>query len=258
MTDIYEPQGTYFSTPQEIYDGLARLCDTEEMDILSEMFQDVSTERQGYYYYDQGHALKEKFDALTEWGNKLWIMDLAIFQINHESTEIHDIVYLLLCDDDMAKRVGFKKIFTDRLWYEKKDYERIAEMFREEAGELNRFTQHEMIMAWRRVMEQNGTPQSVVSPYPAFATEVYKKVMGLRLDVEKTLLIQAKALLAAYDDFMLGLRMNQVLYNRLEEGIWRQRYEALAEQTKYILAEAARQGVALRLGEDIKLLTEGQ
>jgi hypothetical protein len=224
----YETGIRTYSTAQDIYDGLVRLTGTEEMQILSEMFQDVSTEKQGFYYYDKGGVLKEKFEELANYGDKMWIMDLALYQIdNNEINEIHDLVYQAVLNADMAKRIGFKKLFIEHmLCNDAKEYKRVIELFFDELSELDCFNSLEMIYALNRAMNMNGTSLSVLSPYPHFTHRLREKILGLKLFEETRLLTESRALLTSYDDFMLGLRMNQALYE-MQERMYKEKVLAL-------------------------------
>lgn len=125
-------------TASSIYDALCELVQTEEMSILSEMFADVSYDGQTYYYTDKGATLKEEFEKLSEHGDKMWIMDLAVLQV--DKSEIHDLVYEALKNSDLAKRLGFKKLFIDKmLGGDKSEYNEIAEDYAAELEELDRF-----------------------------------------------------------------------------------------------------------------------
>jgi len=257
MNDPYETGIPKYSTADSIYEALCELTQTEEMSILSEMFADVSYDNQGYYYTDKGCVLKEKFEELSDYGNKIWLMDLAIWQI--DQTEIHDLVYEALNNSDLAKRLGFKKLFIDQMLAgDKSDYEDITEEYVAELQDLNRFHNWEMIKAFRRVMEARGKSMSV-TPYPNFAYALCEKVRNLNLQKETQLIVECRALLTSYDDFILGMRMNQALYTRLEE-----QYKAKVLQLKSnyeevvrrILLEAQNQGINFEPIDSIKMLSE--
>ena len=78
MSDPYEIGVPKYSSAYSIQDALYELTMTEEMSILSEMFADVSYDNQGYYYTDKGCVLKEKFEEMSDYDDKMWLMDLAI------------------------------------------------------------------------------------------------------------------------------------------------------------------------------------
>jgi len=78
--DIYDNGTPKYSTATSIYEKLSEIYYNEEASILGEMFPDVSYDNQDYYYTDKGTKLKEKFDAVSGFGNKMWIIDLAISQ----------------------------------------------------------------------------------------------------------------------------------------------------------------------------------
>jgi hypothetical protein len=264
MGDPYETGTPKYSTAASIYDGLVQLTTSEEMQILTEMFPDVMrSDQQGYYYYDKGSDLKDKFEALTDYGSKFWIMDLALWQIENNNTEggsgaeIHDLVYQVLMDEDMAKRIGLKKIFVDHLLRgDAKQYAKVSELFAKELSDLDRFDFYEMVKAFNRAMEQNGTPLFVTSPYPVFAHYFVEKVTGLKLSEETRLLTESRALLTSYDDFMLGLRMNQTLYET-QERMYKQKMQALQaayeEKVKRLYAIAENVGVLDAFNEVLAL-----
>jgi hypothetical protein len=257
MNDPYDSGIPKYSTTSAIYDALCELVQTEEMNILSEMFANVSYDNQSYYYTDKGNVLKEKFEELSDCGNKMWLMDLAVWQI--DQTEIHDLVYECLVDSDLAKRLGFKKLFVeDMLGGVKSGYDQIIEEYIEELNDLNRFDNWEMIQAFNRVMQARGKSLHV-TPYPTFCHSLQKRIMGLKIQEETQLIVECRALLNSYDDFMLGLRMNQALYERLEK-----QYDAkvLQLQTSYeekirqLHLMAKMQGIILAPVETVRLLPE--
>lgn len=257
--DPFETGVPKYATAASIYDALCELTQSEEMSILSEMFADVSYDGQDYYYTDKGTVLKEQFEEISDYGNKMWVMDLAVFQIGQDNTEIHDIVFEALNNLDLAKRIGFKKLFIDKMLHgDKLYYDEIAEAYFAELGELNRFENWEMIKAFNRVMQERGTPL-VVTPYPGFCHALYEKVSGLHLQKEMQLIAECRALLTSYDDFILGLRMNQTLHTRLEQNYQSKivqlqaSYKAAVQQ---LLQIAEKQGVDLTLIETLKMLPE--
>lgn len=257
MNDPYETGVPKYSTAQGIYDALCELIQTEEMSILAEMFADVSYDNQGYYYTDKGTVLKAKFDELSDYGDKMWLMDLAVWQI--DQTETHDLVWDALHNPDLAKRIGFKKLFIDKmLGGDKRSYDEITDEFIGELGELSRFDNWGMILAFGRVMQARGEV-SCVTPYPQFSFYFAEKLRGLQLQNETRLISECRALLTAYDDFMLGLRMNQALYTRLEELY---KDKALQLQASYdgmvkqLLLAAENQGIVFEPVEAAKMLKE--
>jgi hypothetical protein len=257
MNDPFETGIPKYATASSIYDALCEMVQTEEMSILSEMFADVSYDNQGYYYTDKGSILKEKFEELSEYGNKMWVMDLAVWQI--DQTEIHDLVYESLINSDLAKRLGFKKLFIDKMLSgDKSEYDEIAEAYIAELGELDRFDNYEMIKAFNRVMQARGKTM-YVTPYPNFAYALSEKVRNLNLQKETQLIVECRALLTSYDDFMLSLRMNQALYTRLEEQYKDKVLQLQAsyeEKVRQLLLIAEKQGVILTPIEALKMLPE--
>lgn len=255
MDDLYDNGTPKYSTAQDIYDALCELMMMEEASILGEMFENVSYDGQEYYYTDKGDALKERFEKMSDYGNKMWLLDLAIWQI--DDGEIHELIYQALNEPDLAKRLGFKKIFVEQILLgDKTNYEEITEAYCEEANELRIFDYWEMTRALDRVMEERGRYLHV-SLYNNLCDDLMQKARNLQLHNEKQLIIECRALLTSYDDFILGLRMNQTLYTELE-----QRYQAktaalkagYTEAVKYLLTAAQEQGIAFELPEAAKAL----
>lgn len=255
--DPYDSGTPKYKTAQAIYDGLCELAQAEEVNILSEIFSNVSYDGQDYYYTDKGYDLKEKFDELSGYGEKMWIMDLAVFLIDEE--EIHDFVYEALINPELAKRLDFKKLFIDTMLHGSKHlYDDIAEAYLLELQELNRFEYYEMIKAYKRAMQACGR-ELLVNPYPNFCSALYKKAKNLRITQETQLIVECRALLTSYDDFMLGLRMNQALYEA-QERQYRQKESELKsaynEKIKRLYVFAEENGIVLDAVEFVKLLAE--
>jgi len=265
MNDPYDNGTPKYSTAQDIYDALCELVQTEEMGILMQMFPDVSTDNQGYYYTDIGYGLKERFDQLIDYGDKMWVMNLAVWQIdqaaNERLPEIHDLVYDALINSDLARRIGFKKLFIDHMLRGfEAEYAEVAEEFASELGDLNRFDNMEMIKAFNRVMNARGE-STIVTPYPTFCFYLREKLQNLRLQKEGQIIVECRALLTSYDDFMLGLRMNQTLYEQLEQQyrsktLWLQ--ESYEEKVRQLILIAENQGINLQLPGDAVLPAVGQ
>jgi len=257
MSDPFESGVPKYATAVAIYDALCELTQTEEMGILSEMFADVSYDGQGYYYTDKGSALKEKFEELSEYNDKMWVMDLAVWQISQ--TEIHDLVYESLVNSDLAKRLGFKKLFIDKMLSgDKSAYDEITEEYIAELSKLNRFDNWEMIKAFNRVMQARGK-EMYVTPYPSLCHALFYKAKGLKLQEETQLIVECRALLTSYDDFMLGLRMNQALNERLERQYNAKVLQLQAgyeEKVRQLFLIAETQGVILAPDNEIKMLQE--
>lgn len=259
MEDIFNAGTPKYSTADSIYDALCKLTQTEEAGILGEMFADVSYDGQEYYYTDKGYRLKEKFEELSDYGNKMWLMDLAVWQI--DQTDIHDLVFEALINPDLAKRLGFKKLFIDKmLGGDKSGYDEIVEEYLDELRELDRFCNIDMMGAFNKVMQARGKDTSISSsPYPNFAYTVAEKAKGLQLYTETRLIAECRALLTSYDDFMLGLRMNQALYAGLENQY---QAKAAALQARYeemvsrIMLAAKDQGIEFTPIDAVKMLSD--
>ena len=80
--DPYDNGIPKYQTATDIYDALETLLQTEEMGILADMFADVSWDNQDYIYTEKGSRLKNQFDRLSDYGDKMWVLDLAVYQID--------------------------------------------------------------------------------------------------------------------------------------------------------------------------------
>jgi len=264
--DPYDTGTPKYLTAQAIYDALCELTQAEEISILSEMFSDVSYDGQEYYYTDKGYTLKEKFEEISGYGNKMWVLDLAAWQIDKDDCEargieIHDIVYDALINSDLAKRIGFKKLFIEHMMrgVHHSHYDEIKEAFLLELGELNRFEYYEMIKAYYRAMQECNR-ELYDNPYPIFCHALCDKVANLHLEKETKLIAECRALLTSYDDFILGLRMNQALYEAQE----RQFKDKIAqlqsyydEKVRLLYLIAERHGIVPAVMEDMRMIERG-
>lgn len=259
--DPYDNGTPKYSTAQQIYDGLCELVQSEEMSILSEMFEDVSCEGQNYYYTDKGYTLKTKFETVSDYGSKMWLLDLAIWQL--DENEVHELVYAALCNDDLAKRLGFKNLFIEHMLRgDKRRYDEVAEVYLEDVQELNRFGFYEMQTTFADTMEGLGEyVPDAGHLYDKLCNALISKARGLRLVDERQLIVECRALLNSYDDFILGLRMNQALYEAQE-----QQYQSKAaalraayqEKVKQLCIIAESQGIVLAAPKELKILDTPQ
>jgi len=137
--DPFDNSTPKYSSAQDIYDALREMATGEEIGILSDMFADVSWEGQDYYYTDNGSKLVEQWNEIIDYGgDKMWLMDVAVWQLSNE--DANDWIYQILCNDDLAKRIGFKKIFVDTvLGGMSNQYKAAADAFEEELQDLDRF-----------------------------------------------------------------------------------------------------------------------
>lgn len=254
--DPYDTGTPKYKTAQSIYDGLCELTQTEEMSILSEMFSNVSYEGQEYYYTDKGNDLKDKFEELSGYGDKMWILDLAIFQIDED--EIHDIVYEALYNSDLAKRLDFKKLFVEHMLRgDKAHYNEIAEEYLAELQEMNRFYFQGMVGSFIKVMQARGREFYIQPPYGNFCHALGTKARNLHLHKETKLIVECRALLTSYDDFMLGLRMNQALYEAQERQYKEkvaQLHASYEEKVRQLYLTAEKNGLVLDAIESERLL----
>jgi L-fucose mutarotase/ribose pyranase (RbsD/FucU family) len=253
--DMFDNGIPKYSSAADIYDALREMASGEEIGILSEMFADVSWEGQDYYYTDNGYKLFEQWEEKTEYGDKIWLMDVAIWQMSNG--DANDWIYQILCNDDLAKKIGFKKIFIDNVLSGlKHSYEQAVEAFEEELQELDRFDFYANTKALDNALRSMGW-QVIMSPYGNLCEAVYKKLKGLRLDDEKQLIIESRAMLTGYDDFMFGLRANQNLY-KTQEQMYQSKVALLQEKyemaTRQLLSMAQEQGLMLRLPSEPLLI----
>ena len=248
--DIYDSGIPKYSSAQDIYDALCELVHTEEMNILSEIGVDVSYEQQTYYYTDKGYKLKEKFEELSDYGNRMWLLDLAIYQIDNNLRDIHYLVFDALNNTDLAKRLNFKKLFIDKLLRGNKlHYIEIVEKFYDELHELNRFDHYETVKVLYKATQIYSLYSNINEiPYRDFCHELHKRVENLKLREEVQFVIECRELLTAYDDFIFGLRANQALYEAQEQR-FNQKLAELQSSYKAMVANilmiAERQGVDL-------------
>lgn len=225
MDDFFDEYGTpKYQTAQSIYDGLCELEQSEEISILTEMFPDVSYERQGYYYQDEGSRLKGKFEQITDWCNNMWLMEVALWQTRRDDDgfypEVHDLVFEVLHNVDFAKRTGFKKIFVETMLRgNDASYKEILEDFTDNVHELNQYDYNGISKAFAQAIANHGRSFGIISPhslYGDFCNDFYKKLQRMDVKVEAQIISECRALLTSYDDFIRGLRVNQELYNGLD------------------------------------------
>jgi hypothetical protein len=272
MYDPYDGGIPKYTTAEGIYEALCELVQTEEMNILEDIgVTDVSYEGQNYYYTDEGNKLKTKFEGFIGWDMaNMWLLNMAVFQINHEIepnsyeyyvtdrrgiADIHDVVYEALYHPALAARLKFKSLFVDKVLHGyKQKYEAVVEVFEEELRELSRFGEWENIPSLGTALRGAGLDDNGMRlRYAEFTRHLHDRAMGLGLDKEKQLIIECRALLTSYDDFILGLRMNQALADRI--GAIDYRNKKLELEAKY--DEAVRQlasRISAELGIDAQVL----
>lgn len=232
----------------DIYDALQQMESGEEIGILSDMFSDVSWEGQDYYYTDNATKLVERWESMTGYGDKMWLMDVAVWQLSDE--DANDWMYQILCNDDLAKRIGFKKLFVENvLGGMSNEYKSAAEAFEEELQELDRNDFYENSKALATVFPSVAW-DVIRYRYSKLCSAVYDKLKGLRLDAERQLIVESRAMLTGYDDFMFGLRSNQALYQE-QEKMYQRKVALLQEKyenaKRLLLSMAQEQGLVLQL-----------
>lgn len=253
--DPFDTGKQKYHSATDIYDALQAMSSGEEIGILSDMFSDVSWEGQDYYYTDNGSKLVDRWDKIIDYGDKMWVMDVAAWQLDNE--DANEWIYQIMCNDDLAKRIGFKKIFVDTvLMGDTSRYKDAAEAFEAELGDLDRNDFYGNSNALASIFP--GDAWTVVSyRYNCLCSAVYSKLKGLRLDAEKQLVSESRAMLIAYDDFMYGLKSNQYLYNQ-QEVMYQQKCAKLQASydnaVKRLIESATAQGIVLQLPGDQLLL----
>lgn len=257
--DMFDNGTPKYQSPQDIYDGLCAMETGEEIGILGQMFADVSWDNQDYYYTDAGGRLREKWDELTGYDDE-WKMELAVWQVDGGETQ--DIIWLCLNNDDAAKAIGFKKIFVDELLAGfKSQYEISADAYRDRLAELRGWSYYDFLTEWASTWKElNPTGYMMQNPYGNFAGRLYKKAIGLKLEAERKLIVEARAMLNAYDDFMFGLKSNQYLYDQ-QSKMYQNKVAQLQRKydmaVKALMQAAQEQGVTITLPGALLELTEG-
>lgn len=253
--DPFDAGTPKYSSATDIYDALRQMESGEEIGILSDMFSDVSWEGQDYYYTDNGGKLVERWERIIDYGDKMWLMDVAIWQLSDD--DANDWIYQILCNDDLAKRIGFKKLFVDNVLSGMSNhYNAVSEAFTEELQELDRFDYYGNCKALEAALPSIDW-QTIMNYYRRLTSAVYDKLKGLRLDAERRLIVESRAMLTGYDDFMFGLRSNQALYAEQEKmyqnkvALLQEKYESAK---RLLLSMAQEQGVVLQLTEAPLLL----
>ncbi|MDD3393921.1 MAG: hypothetical protein PHG19_04685 [Anaerotignum sp.] len=254
--DPYDNGTPKYSQPLDIYDALQVMSSGEEIGILADMFSDVSWEGQDYYYTDNGSKLVERWDEITNYSDKMWLMDVAAWQLTDD--DANDWIYQILCNDDLAKRIGFKKMFVETVLSGMgNQYKAAVVAFEEELQELDRFGFYENSRALGAALTSIGY-NIIRNPYSDLCSAVYTKLKGLRLDAERQLIVESRAMLTGYDDFMFGLRSNQALY-QAQEKMYQNKLTLLQKQyddaKRLLLSMAQEQGVVLQL-PDTQILIE--
>ena len=266
MYDIFDSGTPKYSTAADIYEKLCEIYYNEEASIIGEMFPDVSYDNQDYYYTDKGTKLKEQFDAVSDFGNNMWIMDLAVSRLKASESEypclddLNDIVFQAANNEDLAKRISFKPLFVKYMLFDNpKLYKKYLGEFEEELREVDYFNWHINFTAWQKVINANGF-RTYHNGYREFSNELHKKILNLHLQDEMVVIAECQTFLNSYDDFIRGLTINQILYKGLENSFnakLSQLQASYKEQVKLLYAVAASQGVQINLNNGLNLLEAG-
>jgi hypothetical protein len=237
---------------------------TEEMGILSEIGVDVSWEQQGYYYFDIGSDLLGRFNHASNNGNDMWKLDIAALMMNrdsdgYETWDTQYFIYEALGNSDLAKMLGFKKLFVEHMLNgDTKRYAEISEEFYERLRELNHWGYHAFGTVYQQIINDFNLPFGIRNPYPDFthalAGAVRKKI---KFAEEQQLIAECRAHLTSYDDFIYGLKVNQALHERLEQAHGARLaslQSSYDERLKLLYAAAERIGLTDALAKEIKLI----
>jgi hypothetical protein len=191
---------------------------------------------------------------MTDYGNNMWLLDVAVWQLSDE--DANEWMYQILCNDDLSKRIGFKKMFVETILSGDADqYRDASEAFENALSDLDRNDFYANSNALAAILPSVAW-DVVRYRYGNLCSAVYIKLKGLRLDGERQLIVESRAMLTGYDDFMFGLRSNQALYSEQEKmyqnkmSLLQEKYEATMRR---LLLMAQEQGIALQL-PDIPLL----
>lgn len=257
--DPFDTGTPKYHSATDIYDALKSMESGEEIGILGEMFSDVSWDGQDYYYTDNAAKLVERWEQMTDYGDRMWLMDVAAWQLSDD--DANEWMYQILCNDDLAKRIGFKKIFVDSvLGGMVSQYKETAEAFEAELGDLDRQDFYDNSKALSAVLPSVAW-DVVRYRYNKLCSAVYDKLKALRLDAERQLIVESRAMLTGYDDFMFGLRANQALYQEQEKAYQKKvallqgKYE---DAKRLLLSMAQEQGVVLQLPSAPLMIEEAQ
>jgi hypothetical protein len=254
MVDIFDSGTPKYSSANDIYEKLCEIANNEESVILGEMFPDVSYDNQDYYYADKGGQLQEKFEKLSAYGENMWLMDLADskLRVSEEDypclDDLHDIVFQALNNDNMAKRIGFKPLFIQYLLNgETKLYKKFAEEYEEELRELSRFGYYDNMRVWQKVINKNNF-RTYFNGYQDFSSKLHSKILNLQLADEMSCIAECRAFCNSHDDFILGLQINQGLYNGLER-----QYNSKVAELKSSYDEAVRRLLMMAQSQGVNL-----
>jgi len=277
MYDIFDNGTPKYQSPQAIYDGLCELEQSEEINILTDMFPDVSYERQGYYYQDNGSRLKEQFEQQTDYCDNMWPMEVALWQMSGEKEysytiypDVHDLVFEAINNSDFAKRIGLKKLFVETIMNDYDPYNKSKEIIEDCAEglrELNRFDFNKMANTLYGVLSTHESlqytywnPNVVHSRYNDFCNKFHDKLRRMDVRAEAAIITECRSLLTSYDDFINGLRVTQALHEHLERmhgarlAKLQSEYDkkvaaVLMAAEKYGLSDAIRADIVLEIPE---------
>lgn len=266
--DPYDTGTPKYSTIYDIYNGLKEVSSGEERDIMLQMFEDVSWENQDYYYIDKADMLLADYNKLSDYGNSTYLLELAMLilygtdEYGYVSFEVHDTVHEALYNSELAKKLGFKKIFVEHMLAGKSEiYNDVKEELYEAIHELDYAANFNTIVKlYDGIMKNHDIFLNNPNVnYNTFCNRIYDKIMKLDLAKEKVFIAESRAHLTAHDDFIFGLRINKELYDNMDK-IFQQKYQALQagyeEKLHGLLALAESQGAKLKLDGQLNLLEE--
>jgi hypothetical protein len=205
-----------YSTALAIYDGLCEMLQSEEMGIINDLLReeapDVSWDNQDFLYTYKAGKLKERWDELYAREDTGYMLELALSRI--DDGEVHDAICEMLRNPELAKRVGFKRLFVKNILSgDGSKYAEILEEFEGLIDDLDRYDYMGLCIALYKALEPYGYHTKGVYTYPLLANAVCKKLQEWPLAEEIQLLVECRGLLISYDDFLFGLRANQALFN---------------------------------------------
>jgi len=274
--DPYEGGNPKYSTAKVIRDELHALANPEEVGIVQEMFPDVSWQNQDFIYTQKAERMLERFDGLSGYGKKMWLMDLAAVKL--DGWELHATVWKALRNANLANRIGLKEVITEKLMYGYRprckgfikewaeatedlllddDYDYDCDYDDDDGGIPVLVDKRGMSIALNAVLDKRGIYRPENHGYFAILDGVSAKLDRAALADEMFVISAARDLLTSRDDYLHGLRVNQRLYGELE-GLFKDKVKKLQEaydaQVAALLRSAEAQGVVLRLGAEAKLL----
>jgi len=258
--DPYECGKPKYATAQDVRDALYALVYPEEIEIVSEFAPDVSWENQDSIYTQKATQLLEKFDALSDYGQKMWLMELAVVKLDGQ--ELHWTVWEALRNEDLAKCLSFKKTFTDKLLgCNKAEYRTVKGEWEDVTYDLDDVDFVMMMRTLKDTLIKYDSEMVGVCEYAVLLSAIAVRLDKLELTEERVIIFAARELLTSHDDFLNGLRCNQELFNE-QKTRFNDKLKALQaaydRKVAMLTEEAQRKGVVLKLGNGTRFLGGGE